>query len=832
MSQSVRTKLARLSNELREANSNLDGLLQSAGREELENTLVQDLWAARATIKSLERAGRDKDIQIAKMEEDLAAHERDFSFVPPLAHEQLMGSFESHQIYEKMSAELAETKEALCQLQQGLNNSHGGAPVDMSKHKLDELLRTEFTKLQQQGVEPTGKKRKFAQQKKSTVVDSAAGWVRAVAEKRKEQAIKSMAPDCRVNVKRALGTVASPSHETRGRSPRAGSDSRSEDLWHCVSKMGKIRRFGEGTQEIASDGKILFEQVVEFHEGLCTFQVEAEQRVSIHKVTVERHSWQRPNPARPKSARTSSTKGSFTPRPPNAPNMLTTTHLGGHNFQVAESPDKELQYSSISEDDEDLDDIPLVAPKSDEPSPCPQTMRSEFRGPRLFNTSEPSAKITRSASHTASPRVPSLVLNTSKPDANSGITRANSEPITARGTPNLQPPTNTNASRPAPAVPSLALNMPKLEAQASLPMETPRAHHPEPPLTARPNPPFESTSASTAPAKPVMGLNLSGLSNPDPAPTNRTVETPSKEAAKEDEDDFRETESARKMRKLALFRTQCSRIEPWLYIGGEAVAKDLSVLQQNNITHILNCAATLIECPHEGITYHELPLMDDPMEQIDRYFYPVLEMLESVKESGKSILVHCHQGVSRSCTFIVAYLMWNRGLSYSQALHSVREARGICQPNNGFTCQLLEWQRRLEVDFTPKASTFSGSSVHPTRLYLVQPDPERDHSDSFKHAARLVGGFGYPSQLNSAIGSRELAPNTAIVLHTPTAIHIWAHTQCDKSIMQSAARQASYLCKFEQASQPIHQVDPQNQTHKFWTEWCAAHTEIIGEKAS
>jgi hypothetical protein len=56
------------------------------------------------------------------------------------------------------------------------------------------------------------------------------------------------------------------------------------------------------------------------------------------------------------------------------------------------------------------------------------------------------------------------------------------------------------------------------------------------------------------------------------------------------------------------------------------------------------------------------------------------------------VLVHCSQGVSRSATLAIAYLMWKRGAGYDDVFREVKAARGVTNPNIGFICQVaLLW---------------------------------------------------------------------------------------------------------------------------------------------
>jgi protein-tyrosine phosphatase len=52
------------------------------------------------------------------------------------------------------------------------------------------------------------------------------------------------------------------------------------------------------------------------------------------------------------------------------------------------------------------------------------------------------------------------------------------------------------------------------------------------------------------------------------------------------------------------------------------------------------------------------------------------------------VLLHCSQGVSRSATLAIAYRMWRHGETYDDAFRAVKAARGVVNPNIGFTCQV------------------------------------------------------------------------------------------------------------------------------------------------
>ncbi|EIE21188.1 MAP kinase phosphatase 1, partial [Coccomyxa subellipsoidea C-169] len=96
----------------------------------------------------------------------------------------------------------------------------------------------------------------------------------------------------------------------------------------------------------------------------------------------------------------------------------------------------------------------------------------------------------------------------------------------------------------------------------------------------------------------------------------------------------------------------------------------------------------------DELTYLVLFLQDTPAEDITSVLYNVFDFIEAARLNGGRVLLHCSQGVSRSATLAIAYLMWKRSRPFDEVLTSVKAIRGVANPNIGFTCQLLNWQRR------------------------------------------------------------------------------------------------------------------------------------------
>ncbi|XP_073038900.1 mRNA export factor GLE1-like isoform X4 [Primulina eburnea] len=176
--------------------------------------------------------------------------------------------------------------------------------------------------------------------------------------------------------------------------------------------------------------------------------------------------------------------------------------------------------------------------------------------------------------------------------------------------------------------------------------------------------------------------------------------------------------------KLAFFEKECSRILDHIYLGSDAVAKNREILRQNGITHVLNCVGFV--CPEyfkNELVYKTLWLHDCPSEDITSILYDVFGYFEDVREQGKRVLVHCCQGVSRSNSLVIAYLMWKVGMSFDDAFQHVKAARGVTNPNVGFARQLLQCQKQVHA--------LHASPTSVLRMYPMAPHSPYDHGLGF-----------------------------------------------------------------------------------------------------
>jgi protein-tyrosine phosphatase len=189
------------------------------------------------------------------------------------------------------------------------------------------------------------------------------------------------------------------------------------------------------------------------------------------------------------------------------------------------------------------------------------------------------------------------------------------------------------------------------------------------------------------------------------------------------------TEERMKREKLEQYRLVCSEILPHVYVSGEDVARSAELLRRHGITHVVNCAGPSMDNLFpEQFSYLKLQLHDSKEEDLSWFVYEVVGFIEDARRRNPQsrVLLHCLQGVSRSVSFAIAYVMWSANIDFTKAfnrvsewrrrgllppscgkpwlmdgaprlgpclLRQVKRCRPIASPNTGFICNLLEWQQ-------------------------------------------------------------------------------------------------------------------------------------------
>ena len=187
--------------------------------------------------------------------------------------------------------------------------------------------------------------------------------------------------------------------------------------------------------------------------------------------------------------------------------------------------------------------------------------------------------------------------------------------------------------------------------------------------------------------------------NQDKVPNNMNLDNIDIKALNED---FSLKDSERKKIISDYYSKHLSEIIPnFLYVSSYNATKNRELLEKNKITHIINCAADFCENVFEQenkFTYLSFYLKDHVLENIECIFYECIKFIENVREKGGRVLIHCIQGISRSVSIVMAYIIFTKKISYDKAFNLVQSKREISSPNFGFSIQLQNFYSRLYDD--------------------------------------------------------------------------------------------------------------------------------------
>ena len=124
-------------------------------------------------------------------------------------------------------------------------------------------------------------------------------------------------------------------------------------------------------------------------------------------------------------------------------------------------------------------------------------------------------------------------------------------------------------------------------------------------------------------------------------------------------------------------------------IGDRHEAADLNLLLEFKIEAVLNLAYDLdisyynkVPPPHYKfkIEYQKVGLIDGHGNQPTTLISAVY-MLNQLLERHQKVLVHCHEGVSRSSAIVTTYLTHKRGIRFDEAFEFVKSKRPSVNPN-------------------------------------------------------------------------------------------------------------------------------------------------------
>lgn len=138
--------------------------------------------------------------------------------------------------------------------------------------------------------------------------------------------------------------------------------------------------------------------------------------------------------------------------------------------------------------------------------------------------------------------------------------------------------------------------------------------------------------------------------------------------------------------KKSVINAEITMVFPFLYISGAQPSNNYYRMLGIGITHVLNLCGDLIGNTSfdEQFKYLVFNMLDSPNESLEDVFPACFRFIDEAREQGGKVLVHCHQGVSRSPSVVIAYLMHCNNISFENAFAHVRRTRKVTSPNLGF----------------------------------------------------------------------------------------------------------------------------------------------------
>lgn len=143
---------------------------------------------------------------------------------------------------------------------------------------------------------------------------------------------------------------------------------------------------------------------------------------------------------------------------------------------------------------------------------------------------------------------------------------------------------------------------------------------------------------------------------------------------------------------LQVTKDPVNEIIPGLFLGCEDVVtrKDLTALNVQHVVSVMNQPPVL----SPSFTRHHIPIADTFDQKIDTHFKTTFNFIDSQLTSSRRVLVHCQQGISRSATIVIMYIMRSQRISAQAAYEFVKTKRACIAPNLDFMGILAEFENR------------------------------------------------------------------------------------------------------------------------------------------
>lgn len=138
-----------------------------------------------------------------------------------------------------------------------------------------------------------------------------------------------------------------------------------------------------------------------------------------------------------------------------------------------------------------------------------------------------------------------------------------------------------------------------------------------------------------------------------------------------------------------------SQITPNLYLGGQYSLQALINFKKIGITAVVNMRETMIHKPDQfpWLKVLNLPTVDWTAPTIENLQKGCIFIKDVVDKGGK-VYIHCHQGLGRGPSMVIAYLIYT-GMTFDDAITEVKKVRPFIVPTSGQITRLKEFEKKV-----------------------------------------------------------------------------------------------------------------------------------------
>ncbi|CAD8173745.1 unnamed protein product [Paramecium pentaurelia] len=167
-----------------------------------------------------------------------------------------------------------------------------------------------------------------------------------------------------------------------------------------------------------------------------------------------------------------------------------------------------------------------------------------------------------------------------------------------------------------------------------------------------------------------------------------------------------------------------------LYLGNIESAGNGKLLGHHDIGAILAVMSTKDYTYDAHIAHKFIRIDDADFVNLSKYFEEAIDFID-INRQQTNVLVHCHAGVSRSATIVIAYLMKTQNMSLEQAFKHVQNQRRIVNPNPGFMRQLKQYESKLQGSNSLRTSTVKQKERQHSQTNLRQSQYIQHPTDNY-----------------------------------------------------------------------------------------------------